>query len=186
MRRGEGVGLIVGSVIGAFFGRVWLSIAGTGLPDIERALDIASWLVFAAFVIWAIVLWRAVAGRRTAERTGEPAASRFTANDGRFFGIVVLVEVALLFGGGRILTATNHAEWAPVWTLLVVGAHFCPLARVYPGFRRLGAALIVLAVVATAAGAITGSRWAWYAVPGIGGAASLWITAVSGLRMALR
>lgn len=202
---------IIGSLVGAFFGRVWISIAATVFPGAQEALDIAGWVVFAGFVGWGVAVWlkqhRARQDEAQQDQAQQDRAQRDEARqdeirqqqarqdqaqrveqrrrDGRFFGTVVTIELALLFAGARILVGVlHHPEWVPTWTMLVVGAHFLPFARFFAGFRLLGAALTGIALVTAIAGAVTDSATAWYAIPGLGGAVSLWITAAVGLWIA--
>ncbi|MDQ1630645.1 MAG: hypothetical protein QOC80_617, partial [Frankiaceae bacterium] len=139
-------------------------------------------LVLAAMVVWGVVVWRAAPRLPHA-----PDARRGSASPTWAWCAVVVVEVALIVGGQRVLTRViHHAEWAPVWTLFVVGVHFVPFARIFGArtFNRLALALCALAAGTLVVAGMFGISSAWYTVPGFGGALILWAAALSGLASA--
>lgn len=172
MGRGAALWVIGGSLVGAFFGRVWLSWAGETLPAWQPFLDAAGWVVLGAFLLaGALLTWRVL-------RSGEapPAGSGPPSKQG-WFPVVIIVEVALVIVGRNLLDGQlGHPEWIPVWTMVVVGAHFVPFGLLLGirGFHVLAGALCAVAVVTAAAALLIGSVTAWYLMPGLGGAASLW------------
>ncbi|GAB3484389.1 hypothetical protein [Nocardiopsis coralliicola] len=190
MDRETGIGVALGAVIGAWFGRIWLQWAGEGLSGGHQVLTVLGWLVFAAFAAAAAAV--AVRAVRTPLRGA--AASGAPAQPGRphpaWFGPVIAVEVALVAGGAHVIHERLESPWLqPAWVLLVVGAHFVPFAILLrvPLFYWLAAALCGTAVAAVAAAsALPGADGLWYSVPGFGGAVSLWAFAGTALTMAVR
>lgn len=173
MRRDTAVMAVIGALVGAAFGRVWLSWAGDGIPGAQQALDLAGWLVVGGFLVAGAGVLVSVL------RAPEPAGGTETApprpHPG-WFGLVIAVEVALIAVGNRLLhTSLDAPELSPVWTLLVVGAHFVPFGMLLRirAFHVLAAAMCAVAVAGALAG-LLGSPALWYVVPGFGGAAALW------------
>src|SRR5690606_13675896 len=162
---------VIGALVGAAFGRVWLSWAGDGIPGAQQALDLAGWLVVGGFLVAGAGVLVSVL------RAPEPAGGTETApprpHPG-WFGLVIAVEVALIAVGNRLLhTSLDAPELSPVWTLLVVGAHFVPFGMLLRirAFHVLAAAMCAVAVAGALAG-LLGSPALWYVVPGFGGAAA--------------
>jgi hypothetical protein len=73
---------------------------------------------------------------------------------------VVAAEVIVIVAGSAALSAGGRPAYVPAWTLLVVGVHFLPLARMFgtPGLSAAGLVLAVAAGGAAAAGAVAGVR----------------------------
>jgi hypothetical protein len=168
------VTLLVSSSIGVLFGAAWWFAGATTIPDatgVLRGLDAA---IVLAFAVWAFLI-----GRRGAAL---PSGTRGRGSFGRRYGVVVVVMVAAIVGGSRVLGSVVHRPAAvPAWVLLCVGLHFLPFYRIF-GARRflaLAAALCLLAALAVVLGG-TGQTWAWLGLPGFGGALALWASAAAG------
>ncbi|MFB4319221.1 hypothetical protein [Actinomadura sp. 21ATH] len=143
------LGLLVGSGFGTAF---VLANAGEPLPGPAGiALRVLAVLCLGAVV---------VTGFRT-DRRGED--HRGAARPGWFgprFGLVVVAEFALIFGGIAVLRALDAPQQVNVaWIALVVGLHFVALAPIWkrraiavPGvlLTGLGAAGMVMAAVSAA------------------------------------
>jgi hypothetical protein len=100
----------------------------------------------------------------------------------RAYWRIVGAEGAACLLGAVALTAAGRAPYVPAWILLVVGAHFLPLGRLFR-IAELYPAGYVLAAVAVAA-AITGTVTAVHpsAVAGAGGGLTCLIAALSCVR----
>lgn len=65
---------------------------------------------------------------------------------GRQYGIILAVEIASAGAGAVILDITGQAEFISAWVCFVIGVHFLPLARVFPGIGMVGLAIAVVLV----------------------------------------
>ena len=76
---------------------------------------------------------------------------------------VVAAEVIAIVAGNVALGLGGHPAYAPAWTLLVVGVHFLPLARMFriPGLTAAGLVLAAAAAGAAAAARPRGCGPAW-------------------------
>jgi hypothetical protein len=140
------------------------------------ALAWFSWSSVVGGILAALV---AVGGIVTARRArGEPSPLSDPAARRRY-GIIVATEFASIAAGAAILAATGHAEFIAAWVCLVVGAHFVPLARVFPGIGLAGlaAAVVCVAVAALVVGLSTSVSPS--AVAGLGAGACLLAHAAS-------
>ncbi|MEU1900251.1 hypothetical protein ABZ512_17885 [Nocardiopsis dassonvillei] len=144
----------VGSLIGAGFGLAFV-LANSGPPlDPTPALVLR---VFAVAALVGVVVLAVVTGRGSgpaAEPGPEGPRMRFDA----FYGVVVLLEAVLLFGGIQVLRALDAPVQANVaWIALAVGLHFLPLARHWRT-RSLLAVAVYMSVLGAAglAMALTG------------------------------
>ncbi|MEW2360159.1 hypothetical protein [Spirillospora sp. NPDC029432] len=134
------LGLLVGSGFGTAF---VLANAGAPLPGpVGVALRVLALLCLAAVV---------VTGFRTDRRGGEPRGGARPGWFGPKFGLVVVAEFALIFGGIAVLRALDAPQEVNVaWIALIVGLHFVALAPVWK--RRAIAVPGVLLAVLGAAG----------------------------------
>ncbi len=127
----------VGPLIGAGFGLAFV-LANSG-PPLDPAVALVL-RVFAVAALVGVVALTVVTGRRTgpdAEPDPEGPRMRFDA----FYGVVVLLELVLLFGGIQVLRALDAPVQANVaWIALAVGLHFLPLSRHWRTRSLLGVA----------------------------------------------
>lgn len=139
------MGRFTGFLIGAGFGLAFvLANAGPPVPPpvgvVLRVLAVAA---LVGIVVVFGMLSRRPAPAAEAAGTGPAPLFRF----GPFYGIVVLIEVALIFGGIQVLRLLE-APWQVnvAWIALVVGLHFLPLAWYWRMREILGAALYISAL----------------------------------------
>lgn len=98
--------VILGTLIGAVFGRVWLSLAGEVLPGWRATIDIAAWGALGVFVVAGALVALSV-GRAPPQWSGERPRPGWAA----WLGVVIAVEVALIAGGRNLLGGTfGHRE----------------------------------------------------------------------------
>lgn len=141
------MGRFIGFFIGSGFALAFvLANAGPPLPPSVglalRGLAVAA--LVAVLVLCGVLARRPAPVVEGAEGGSEPAF-RF----GPFYGIVVLVEVVLIFGGIQVLRLLDAPWQANVaWIALVVGLHFLPLAW-YWRMRQI----LVIALYSSATGA---------------------------------
>jgi len=100
----------------------------------------------------------------------------------RVYWRIVAVEAAACVLGIATLTAAGKTAYLPAWILLVVGAHFLPLGRLFRIAELYPAGLAVSVVAAAAAitGTVTAVRPS--AVAGAGGGLACLIAALSCVR----
>ncbi|MCP2165544.1 hypothetical protein [Goodfellowiella coeruleoviolacea] len=169
--------LVVTSLIGVGFGAGWWFSAAPSVPGAATALVVAGVVVTLALVGWLVRIGRLGAGLPAG---GGRERSPF----GRRYGLAVLVMVVAIMAGARVLTGVFALPQAvPAWVLLVVGLHFVPFVGIFGSRRFLLLAVLLCAVAGLAAvlGGAAGLDWAWWAVPGFGGALVLWGTTAAAL-----
>jgi hypothetical protein len=100
----------------------------------------------------------------------------------RAYGRIVAAEAAACVLGAAALTAGGEPAYLPAWILLVVGAHFLPLGRLFriTELYPAGLALGVIAVAAAVTGTVTTVHPS--AVAGAGGGLTCLIAALSCVR----
>lgn len=146
-------GQIVGSLIGASFGMVYVFVNSGSLPTPVRWV---AWLLAAgAFV--AVVIAAVGLARRTPAVEDREVGRGFP----KSYWLVVAIEAVALIGGAQLLSGPLDLPEAGVaWVSVVVGVHFIPLAVIFrqPFFHWLGAAIagcgavgIVLALLGSGA-----------------------------------
>lgn len=170
--KGVIIAAVSGALIGAAFGRVWLSTAAKASHGWRTDIEAAGWVVLALFVVAGVIV--ALRALRTPPQWHGRRPRRAWAV---WFGAVIAVEVVLIAGGQNLLNGIlGHPEWIPVWTLLIVGAHFWPFAVILrvDAFRILAGALCAVAVASALAASLTGMASLWSVLPGVGGAAVFW------------
>jgi hypothetical protein len=111
----------------------------------------------------------AIAAVVTARRSSAAGSAMSEAAVRRRYLIIVATEVAFIVAGAAVLGAASRSAYLPAWILLVVGAHFIPLARLFSGTGLIPAG--VLLVLIAIAAAITGvsTTVAPSAIAGAGG-----------------
>ena len=100
MRRGHAVAALIGTVIAAAFGRVWLSTAAEGLSGWRAVVDVAGWAVFGSLAASAVFVALRVLRAPPPSGGGRPRRGWAV-----WCGLVVLAEGALIGGGGNLLAA---------------------------------------------------------------------------------
>ena len=149
------------ALIEGFFAFMWFGWGQAQAP---------SWLtvpLLAGSALGAVVavVGGVVAARATGQRT--PMAEREIRHR---YNVIVGVEFALIAAGALVLGKSGEPTWIPVWVCTVVGVHFLPLARVFPGLFLvpLGVALLVVALGALVVGLVTTTSPSTVAGPGAG------------------
>ncbi|OLT29894.1 hypothetical protein BJF79_10230 [Actinomadura sp. CNU-125] len=149
------LGLLVGSGFGTAF---VLANAGEPVPGpLGIALRVAAILCLVAVI---------VTGFRT-DRRGDPDGAAPADRErpawfGPKFGLVVVAEFALIFGGIAVLRALDAPEECNVaWIALIVGLHFVALAPIWKraAIAVPGAALTVLGVAGMVMAAMSRTDW---------------------------
>src|SRR5262245_37843045 len=165
-------------IIEAFFALAWFSWGQERPPGWESIV-----LTVGAILAVLVMVGGVVMARRARHEPSPLAAP----GAGRRYGIIVGTEFASIGAGAAILGATGQAEFIAAWVCLVVGVHFVPLDRVFPGIGlvALGAAVVCVAVAAFIVGATTSTLPS--TVTGLGAGACLlahaaWLLAASARR----
>lgn len=174
--RGHLVTLLISSAIGVGFGAGWWFFGASSVPGASTAL-----IVVGVVVVLGLIGWL---GRTARLGAGLPAGGgREESPFGKQYGIAVLLMLAGIFAGSRVLSAVLELpEAVPAWVLFVVGLHFAPFAKLFGSRRFLLLSGLLCGVAALAAIlAVAGWTAAWRLVPGFGGALVLWSTVVAGL-----
>ncbi|MFI0356010.1 hypothetical protein [Actinomadura sp. 9N407] len=142
---------LLGLLIGAGFGTAFvLANAGEPLPGAAGiVLRVAAVLCLAAVVVF---------GFRNGERDGGGRPGWF----GPKFGLVVVAEFALIFGGISVLRALDAPQEVNVaWIALIVGLHFVVLAPIWkePVIAVPGVLLTGLGVAGMVMAAMSAVDW---------------------------
>jgi hypothetical protein len=108
----------------------------------------------------AVALAVAVAGGFLLRRLHSGSSAMDDGRLRRGYWKVVATEVIAIVAGNAALGSAGRPAYIPAWTLLVVGVHFLPLARLFrdPGLTAAGLVLAAAAAGAAAAGAAAGVR----------------------------
>jgi hypothetical protein len=149
------------ALIEGFFALMWFGWGQTNAPSwLSLALLVGSAVAVIVAGVGAVVAVRAT-GQRTAMAQREIRLR---------YNVIVGLEFLLIATGVVILGRTGSATLIPVWVCTVVGVHFLPLARVFPGLFLvpLAAGLLVVAVGALVAGLLTGTSPGTVVGPGAG------------------
>jgi len=172
MRRGHAMAAVIGTLIAAAFGCIWLSTAAEALRGWQAAIDITGWVVSGSLAASAVFV-----ALRTLRAPLPSGSTRPRPGWAAWCGVVLLVEGALIGAGGSLLGGSlGHPEWIPVWTLFVVGAHFWPFAVILriDAFQKLAGAMCAAAAISALAASLVGAAPLWSVLPGLSGAAALW------------
>ncbi|TWP35582.1 hypothetical protein [Leekyejoonella antrihumi] len=135
-------GEVIGAMVLAFAGIAWFGWAQDDPPSSWVPYLAAGSMLSALLLIALVVL---LVRRRTT--SGSPMSDPGTR---RGYWITVGMEVVLIVGGNLLLAALGHPEYDAAWTLLVVGVHFVPLAKIFHA-RGLALTGVLVAIVAVAA-----------------------------------
>lgn len=173
--KGHVITLMITSLIGVAFGAGWWFSGAAALSGGGGVVMVVGAVVAVGLVAWVFRFGRFA---RLLPAGGGRADSPFGAK----YGIAVLLAVAAIFAGSRLLTVFELPQAVPAWVLFVVGAHFVPFAKLFGSNRYLllAAMLCGAGVFAFVLG-VAGLERAWRLVPGFDGAAVLWGTVVLGL-----
>ena len=147
----SGRDLAITALILGVAGLAWFGWGQSGLAEGWAAfLQAGSVAALAVVVAAGVLLRRRPAGPSAMD---DPALRRG-------YWKVVAAEVIAIVAGNVALSAAGRPAYVPAWTLLVVGAHFVPLARMFgtPGLTAAGLVLAAAAAGAAAAGAAAGVR----------------------------
>ncbi|MEC3893517.1 MULTISPECIES: hypothetical protein [Nocardiopsis] len=138
-----------GFLIGSFFGLVFVLVnVGPPLsPALIWGIRVLAVTMAAAVIVLIILISRRESTQNAQPPSdAEPEEPRF----GPFFGVVVLIEFALIFAGATLIGRLGlPPETGVAWVALVVGLHFFPLA-----WKWRQRELVFVAWYATVLGAI--------------------------------
>ncbi|HEY6481212.1 MAG TPA: hypothetical protein VIZ00_14355, partial [Streptosporangiaceae bacterium] len=140
----SGRDLAITALILGVAGLAWFGWGQSGLAEGWAAFLQAGSVAALAVVVAAGVLLRRLPAGSSAM---DDAALR------RGYWKVVAAEVIAIVAGNAALGSGGRPAYIPAWTLLVVGVHFLPLARLFriPGLSAAGLVLAAAAVGAAAA-----------------------------------
>jgi hypothetical protein len=136
-------GASIGATIVGGFGAVWLTL---GMSSAGVPLRIALAVVIPVFVL--IAFFGSVARRRLPK----PAATETPEKKQRMraFNMVNIAQWLAIFGVINLLRNFHLDAWVVPSIVLIVGAHFIPLARIFqaPQHLKTGIAMMLCAAVA--------------------------------------
>jgi hypothetical protein len=144
VRRSEcAKGSSIGATIEGGFGAVWLAM---GMAAAGVTVRVAIAIVVPVFVL--IACLGATLRRRLPKLSGAESAEKKQMMGA--FAVLNVVQWVAIFGTIRLLTNWHLEGWIVSAILLIVGAHFLPLARIFGSRQHVvtGAALMLCAVVA--------------------------------------
>ena len=185
-------GIASGVFFFAFFSTAWALL---GIAGLDSGAGSFPWATALAIVIGVALAatgaWLIVVARRLPE-TSNPEEEAYWRGTGKWFGIIFATEGILIGLNFAICNAINRAELAIPITVIIVGAHFLPLAAVFRMrmYYLVGALLIVVGVVALLlpAGARLGAHQAQpqWMLAGFGSALILWVASAALIEQARR
>lgn len=136
------------AAVEGFFALAWFGWGQAGPPAWESvALGVGSGV---SVVILVIAILSILASRDQPSPVSGP-------DEGKRFGILVGIEFGLAGLGAVALAVAGQVQFIAAWVCLVVGVHFFPLRRVFPGIGMAGLAVAIsfVGVAAAVVGAAT-------------------------------
>ena len=134
-------GASIGATIVGGFGAAWLALGmtGVGIPLFAGAS-----IVFPVFAL--IAFLGAVVRRRLPKFPETPEKKAMM----RAFAVVNVVQWVAIFGTANLLHNLHLDGWIASTIVLIVGAHFIPIARIFhtPQHLKTGIAMMLLAALA--------------------------------------
>jgi hypothetical protein len=169
-------GSSIGATIVGGFGAAWLAM-GMASAGVSWQAGVAA--VLPVFLLIALL---GVAVRRRLPKIDE-AETPEKKQTMRAFVLVNVAQWATILGAVNLLANLRLNEWIVPAIVLIVGAHFIPLARIFqaPQHRKTGIALMVCAALAVVLPVSVRD-----AVECISASVILWISAATALRCAFR
>lgn len=157
--------LAIGALIYAFVSTLWIVIA-VFFGGVNNALVVGTAVLLIALLIVAAILTMHQAGK-------SDLPQEFSAEMGKWFGIIFAAEGIGIGVGIGILVTLGLADWIAPWVALVVGLHFFPLAHLHKLLFDyvLGAAILLL----VAGTVLFASMDRWASVIGLGTVVFLWL-----------
>ena len=136
-------GSATGQMFFATFGTLWM----TGWCLQSHGPDLPT-LALIAFAGTTIFLWAWSELRRGNADLDKPVDPSLYKAQQRTFRLVNLTQWIVIVAAASTLNATGHARWIVPSTILIVGLHFMPLARLFRSPRHyvIGAGLTVVAL----------------------------------------
>jgi hypothetical protein len=129
------IGRSKGAVILAFFGAAWMM---AGLLESRRASELAISLVCLGALI--------IGGVALTQLRSRPRGSHASPFDLRAYGIINVIQWALIIATAAVLPAVGYRDWVAPVSIMVVGLHFLPLARMFDKlYYATGVSLMSLA-----------------------------------------
>src|SRR5262245_45039184 len=116
-------------MIEGFFSLAWFGWGREDPPAWESTVLSIGTVLGVLVLLGGIVIARRV--RHTSSPLADPAARRL-------WNIIVGTEFASIAFGWVVLGVTGHGEFIAAWVCFVVGIHFVPLDRVFPGIGLVG------------------------------------------------
>ena len=167
-------GLSIGATIVGFFGAVWLTL-GMVSAGISYQVGVA-----VVLPVFALIVFLGVAVRRRLPAEVETPEKKQMM---QAFAVVNVVEWVAIFGVVNLLANLHLNRWVVPAIVLIVGAHFIPLARIFQSRQHLktGTAMMLCAAVAVVLPVSVRD-----AVECVSAGLILWISAAAALRLAFR
>lgn len=136
-------GASLGATIMGGFGAAWLAM---GMTSAGAPFKIALAVVLPVF---ALIVWLGSTVRRRLPKFAGPESPE-KKQTMRIFAVVNIVQWFAIFGTVNLLHKLHFDGWIVSAIVLIVGAHFLPLARIFhaPQHRTTGIAMMLCAAVA--------------------------------------
>ena len=129
------IGRSKGAVILAFFGAAWMV---AGLLESRRASAVAISVVCLTTLL--------IAGVALAQLRRRPLRSHASTFNRRAYGIINAIQWLLIFATAALLPVVGLRDWVAPVSIMIVGLHFLPLARMFDKFYyATGLSLMLLA-----------------------------------------
>ncbi len=136
-------GASIGATIVGGFGAAWLAL---GMTSAGAPFKIALAVVLPVF---ALIVWLGSTVRHRLPKFAGPESPE-KKQMMRIFAVVNIVQWFAIFGTVNLLRHLHMDGWIVPAIVLIVGAHFLPLARIFhaPQHRTTAIAMMVIAVLA--------------------------------------
>ncbi len=148
-------GSSIGATIMGGFGAVWLALGmvSAGLP-----VGVA---IAAVVPVFALIAWLGIGGAAAAAEALRRRESPEKKQMMRVFAVVNVVQWVAIFGTINLLRNLQLDGWIVSAIVLIVGAHFLPLARIFGARQHVvtGMAMMLCVAVAVVLPALCGIRW---------------------------
>jgi hypothetical protein len=169
-------GLSIGATIVGFFGAVWLTLGTLSAGGSYQASVAVVLPVFALIAFLGSLVRRRLPSMADVETPEKKQMMRA-------FGFVNVAEWLAIFGVVNLLANLHLNRWVIPAIVLIVGAHFIPLARIFHSSQHLktGIAMMVCSAVAVVLPVSIRDT-----VECAGAGVILWISAAAALRTAFR
>jgi|GEM_PF-5109537 len=171
MGRGYAIVTVAGVLIGAAFGRVWLSLLANDFPEWPHQIEISGWIVLTLFVFMGVLIMLRIFQTPISWNGQLPIRAWYI-----WFVVSIIAEIALIGFGNSFLQDNNLVNWKPAWILFIVGIHFFVFAYIFRirSLNWLAATVCLTSILSVLMSSFFETDYLLYSLTGLSGALSLW------------